>query len=409
MARLDSYFSNIIATETVTAQSPISITSGTILLDAPLTSLGGTVQATVSATIFIVGGTQTTTSNTLTMNANSLSYLSSYYETYPTGVGTLTYQIQSTFTANTLNMYYEDPYDAYDVLLVDTNNGNLTFGVDAKFRSGIIGLELDIVDDPLNITRTFASLNGVEMNLEVPLYMSTFITMDSGGGVYTSPNILSNSTLSIASLGYIGYSGITNIQAQCANTGGVNYSTSASLVLFSALTFATSTMSAYKYISPTSTVKNAADIVVTASTTTSNISMTASQIEMNGNLVSSAGIFTTGLTILNFTIGVGPLTIQSSDYLVIAEITDPITAATINLPSNPINGETHVIKGLHFPGGGGTATVNIVTTAANAFEDNKTASPYSMVVSSTDANLRSVTMVYVASKTSWFVTSGYKN
>jgi len=67
-----------------------------------------------------------------------------------------------------------------------------------------------------------------------------------------------------------------------------------------------------------------------------------------------------------------------------------------------------MIKGLHFLVGGGTATLNITTTAARAFEDNKTA-PYSMVVSSSADSLRSVTMVYVASKTSWFVTAGYKN
>ena len=410
MARLDSYFVDTInATNYTTTATSMVLTSNTISLDAPLVYMSGTLQSVVSATVFIPGGTQTTTSNTIEMNANSLLYSSSYFETYPVGVGTLTYQVQSVLTANTLNMYYEDPYESYDVLLINTNQGLFNCGIQANFIGGAVAIELDIVDDPLNITRTYAAINGFEMNLTIPIYTTEYIQPSSGKGVLTFPNTVGNTTLNIATSGLLGYSGVMNISADCANTIGVNSSTSASLVMVSALTFATTTMSAYKYVSPTTTIKNAAEIVVTASTTTTNISMTASKINVNGDLIPSAGIFTTGVTILNFTGGVSALTIQSSNYLVIAELTDPIVAATINLPSNPKNGETHVIKGLHFPGGGGTATVNIATTAANAFEDNKTASPYSMVVSSTDANLRSVTMVYVASKTSWFVTAGYQN
>lgn len=118
-------------------------------------------------------------------------------------------------------------------------------------------------------------------------------------------------------------------------------------------------------------------------------------------------MFTTGYTVQTFVGATINYSLPHNIYVLIAQIADPTTACTFSLPTSPVDGETHTIKGLHI--GSGTASMKIATAATNAFEGGKQTSPLSLTVSSSAANLRAITAMYVASKLSWYILNNYKD
>lgn len=141
------------------------------------------------------------------------------------------------------------------------------------------------------------------------------------------------------------------------------------------------------------------------------INLTASSLVVaqgtNLGFKHTKGLFTTGYTVHTFIGSTINYSLPQNIYVLIAQISDPVNSCTISLPTNPLDGETHTIKGLHI--GSSTASMKIATAATNAFEGGKQASPLSLTVSSSAANLRAITAMYVASKLSWYILNNYKD